>query len=332
MLKKIIKSIKRRGVKDTIKIGIIKTIIDRKRNKTINLLKKLKTKYLIRQLCIGKNKFLFALNTEDEGLCKQLLHSDIREELSTNYLINHFIKKDDIVLDIGANIGYYAILESLILKKGFVYAIEPVSENYKNLKLNVDINNLKNIKLFNCGMGNKTEEKEIFVPKIKNWSSFDKHTVLVSNSDYHKEKVKVYNLNNFIKKEVIDKKITFIRMDVEGYEYEIICGNKDFFKKQKSLKLMFELHFNILKKEKTLKLLKTLKYYGFYIDKYIKDPLFTNIEIKKNNIGLFETEINSNILNKERIKNYSKIGEYNCSLDFLISTIEEISDKQMEDI
>ena len=47
------------------------------------------------------------------------------------------------VLDIGANIGYYAIMESILVgTSGNVVAIEPMLPNIKMLRKNIELNNL----------------------------------------------------------------------------------------------------------------------------------------------------------------------------------------------
>ena len=48
------------------------------------------------------------------------------------------------VLDIGANIGYYVLIErNLIGKKGKIVAVEPVDENIELLKKNLELNKEK---------------------------------------------------------------------------------------------------------------------------------------------------------------------------------------------
>ena len=56
-----------------------------------------------------------------------------------------------------------------------------------------------------------------------------------------------------------------IRIDVEGYEYQIIKGVKRTLGKEIPLTLFIELHFNVLEKEESIQLLHTLKDAGFEI-------------------------------------------------------------------
>lgn len=116
------------------------------------------------------NSYLMELNLHDRGLSKELCLYGTREPYTTN-LMSTIIKDDDIIIDIGANIGYYALLESKLAPDGSVYAIEPVCENFDYLKTNVDLNKCTNIKLFNCALSNKRGTDVIFVPEARNCAS-----------------------------------------------------------------------------------------------------------------------------------------------------------------
>ena len=79
------------------------------------------------------------LDPSDIGLSKELLLSGTREELQTK-IIKEMVKKGMVVLEIGANLGYYALIEaSIIGKEGKIYAIEPVPRNFEILNKNIDI-------------------------------------------------------------------------------------------------------------------------------------------------------------------------------------------------
>ncbi len=78
-----------------------------------------------------------------------------REPICTDFSNQSaFLKEGDVVLDIGANIGYYVLLEyQLIGKSGRIYAIEPVYNNFELLQKNLRLNNLKNVSAFQFAFG-----------------------------------------------------------------------------------------------------------------------------------------------------------------------------------
>ena len=149
-------------------------------------------------------------------------------------LMSKFIMKDDVVFDIGSNIGAFTVpFAKKVGELGQVYAFEPQKVIYELLQDNVNKNKLKNVKIFNVGMGKKKEElelNEIDYSKVGNFggvsfkydsSSFTKN---IKNKKY---KVKITNLNEFMEIE----KCNFMKIDVELMELDILTGGKNFLKK-----------------------------------------------------------------------------------------------------
>ena len=148
-------------------------------------------------------------------------------------LMSKFIMKDDVVFDIGSNIGAFTVpFAKKVGELGQVYAFEPQKVIYDLLQDNVNKNKLKNVKVFNVGMGKKKEElelNEIDYSKVGNFggvsfkydsSSFTKN---IKNKKY---KVKIINLNEFMEIE----KCNFMKIDVELMELDILTGGKNFLK------------------------------------------------------------------------------------------------------
>jgi FkbM family methyltransferase len=207
----------------------------------------------------------------DKGISRDLLVCDIREPLAIEALRKE-IKKGDIIIDIGANIGYYVLLESrLVGKKGKIYAIEPVPQNVEILKKNIKLNKYTNIEISQLAMGDKNEEGVIYVSGERNKSSM---IFLGSSSNDFIEtaKVKVMTLDEFLENKPYPN---FIRMDVEGYEYEIIKGMEKTLGANKPLKLFMEIHPPYLGK-KLIDLLNTLEQYNFRFKIGISEPPFVN--------------------------------------------------------
>jgi len=173
---------------------------------------------------------------------KGAIHADLfvhkkREPICTDYLIKSgIVKKGDTVLDIGANIGYYVLVESnLVGKNGHIYAVEPVSSNFELLKKNVHLNRLSNVSTFQYAFGDRITDGEIFVSDKANLCAMSKEAV--GGEVLAVQHVNVMTVDEFVK----DKKTpTLVRMDVEGYEYEIIKGMAETLKS--GVKILVELH------------------------------------------------------------------------------------------
>jgi FkbM family methyltransferase len=67
------------------------------------------------------------------------------------------IKENDVVVDIGANVGIVAIFAAL-RTKNTVHAFEPSPENFEFLKKNVEANGLRNIEVYNFAVSDKTQK------------------------------------------------------------------------------------------------------------------------------------------------------------------------------
>ena len=165
-----------------------------------------------------------------------------REPNCTDYLMHSgVLKEGDVVLDIGANIGYYVLIESqLVGKSGKVYAVEPVRSNFELLERNVQLNNLKNVSTFQFAFGDEDAKSgTIYVSDKTNLCTMNRNAAVSGKIGkiVSEEEVPVATVDTFFKDKTPPN---FIRMDVEGSEYGIIKGmvktlNRD-------IKILMELH------------------------------------------------------------------------------------------
>lgn len=132
------------------------------------------------------------------------------------------IGRRDVVIDIGANIGFFALKASRLASEGSVYAFEPCSFHFDLLKENVRRN----------GAHNVTASKEAV------WGSLTRLELLFSFDD-EPDQTSIYNMGGS-KKEVVDtvtleeifrrhaiQACDFLKMDCEGAEYEILFNTPD---------------------------------------------------------------------------------------------------------
>lgn len=129
----------------------------------------------------------------------------------------HYLNEKDYFIDIGSNIGVYALLASGV-KKTSSMAIEPVPSTYQNLINNINSNNLtQKITPQNIGLSN--EKGQLFFT-----SDGDTNNHVVDKKRKNTISVSVDTLDNLS----LDKinKPTLIKLDVEGFEYNVLQGAK----------------------------------------------------------------------------------------------------------
>jgi FkbM family methyltransferase len=133
----------------------------------------------------------------------------------------NLLQENDLVLDLGASTGDFCILASKkVGKNGKVVAIEPHIESYELLKMNIQRNNCKNIIPVNLGVGCEKLEKEI---------TFWNRSCMC----------KINTLENILDGLRLNKKINFIKMDIEGIEADIIHRSIETIKEANVISLEF---------------------------------------------------------------------------------------------
>jgi len=182
---------------------------------------------------------LFWLN-KSSCIDECIINAGIYEKESIR-IINRFVKPGDIVLDVGANIGYYSVLLSkLVGQFGRVYAFEPTDNFCKILQLNIGANNLQNVEIVKMGLSNKIQELEI---KIGN-SSATLHSQ--ADDDFlSKELIKLTSLDKFIVQNPLEK-IDFIKLDIDGHEPLFFEGASNTLNKYNPIILLEVSHIHYL--------------------------------------------------------------------------------------
>lgn len=130
-------------------------------------------------------------------------------------LMQKYIKPNDTVLDIGANIGFYAeILSGLVGKNGSVHCFEPDQTNFTHLKKRCQA--LLNISINNKAVSEKTETIKIYTSKKLN---VDHRTY---KPDEYDEEISIDAIS--IDEYLAGKTVQFIKMDIQGFEMSAVKG------------------------------------------------------------------------------------------------------------
>lgn len=161
----------------------------------------------------------------------RLLYLEGERFVTERALIAELLKRGDRVVDVGANIGYYAIMFArLVGKEGSIFCIEPEPDNLVELRRNVAANDLCNVEILGAAAGEKAG-KVSFAAGI--------------NGRVSREPNDQLEVDMVLLDSVINDKIALIKIDVEGYEGQVLAGAQRVIR-QFHPKLFVEVHPDLL--------------------------------------------------------------------------------------
>lgn len=168
------------------------------------------------------------------GIHKSLYLHGHRELLSSS-IFSKIIPKGARVVDVGANIGYYVLIEARKAQK--IYAFEPEPRNAELLRKNLSLNSYQDrVEVYQCAVSDRMGSALLYISDLPN-----QHRLL-NKFDTQRDKdieVETITLDEFLK----DKEVDVVRMDLEGAEWLVIQGMKDVLRRtNKPLILFLEVH------------------------------------------------------------------------------------------
>ena len=219
------------------------------------------------------NDFFWLDENENDCISQSIINTGVWEYNLTK-VVRQLIKKGDIVLDVGANIGYYSILFSkLVGQNGKVLCFEPTEYFLKILKMNLEANRISNVEVFKIGLSDKRREAEIEIEGPS--ASFHCAEDLTPRT---KELVNLISLDEFIEQHSLEK-IDLIKVDIDGHEPLFLQGAWEILDKYNPVILLEVSHPHYLKAGFTAwdfyDLLKKKNYRIYHQDK------LTEIKTKK---------------------------------------------------
>lgn len=182
-----------------------------------------------------------------------------------------YVNKNDTVIDIGANIGRYSFeLAKIVGDNGSVFSIEPMSRSFSILLYLIQFSNTKNIIPFNFAISNKTRKINMNEAsnKIYKNSLFSTFT----ESKIVKNKTKKSNVHYSLKLDdlKIKEKITFIKIDCENHEMQVLIGGLNLIKKNRPTVLVE----NNKNYKKIYKFFKKINYHPVKTNKPSRNTIF----------------------------------------------------------
>ena len=176
-------------------------------------------------------------------------------------IYSDIIPKGANILNIGANTGYYVLLEARVASR--VYALEPSPQNLESLRKNISINGYEDrVEIHELAIGARTGKAYLSV------SGAPHHHRLAGSAEIRHGKnfieVTTATLDEFLK----DKDVDIINMDIEGAEWFAVNSMKDFLSRRTyPLILFLEVHPELIRYYggHEQKMLELLSGFGFKV-------------------------------------------------------------------
>jgi FkbM family methyltransferase len=185
-----------------------------------------------RNIRIGKKNY--NVSSDDQYLSE--MSSDFEPYMVQ--IFNSLIKKNDVIADIGANIGMTALLFSDLAQS--VYAFEPSPSTFQILQNNLNLNSISNVQAINIGLGLKSENLTITFAKNNRSGGFVSEKIRPDDG-HISENISIETLDNFFSNHHVVP--NFLKIDVEGFEQNVVKGGLNFINKHNPTVVMEMNHF-----------------------------------------------------------------------------------------
>lgn len=185
-------------------------------------------------------------------------------ELDILSLLNHHLSKDDIFIDIGANIGAFTLHAAWLLQSsGQIIAFEPNPHLFKVLRGHNAINRIPNSTLHNIALGNK--DGTIILQGCTDDTGFTTaRPSLTHDTSTIKCEVPIRRGDDYLRD--IDSKASGIcKIDVEGFELEVLRGMTDFIENHDHFMYIIEITDDWLQQmgDSASTMFEFFQHYGF---------------------------------------------------------------------
>lgn len=140
-------------------------------------------------------------------------------ELDMQKRIARELRPGGVFYDVGANAGFYSLLAAVLVAPATVYSFEPLPANAAYLHKHLDLNRIRNVKLFELAICDRsgtalfTTEETRAMGKLQPGGNLS---------------VKTETLDALLRMQVLAPP-NFIKMDIEGGEYLALLGAKECF-------------------------------------------------------------------------------------------------------
>lgn len=169
----------------------------------------------------GMKAQFFVKDFEELRIVETVFANGDRDESNILSPLLQMLQPGDTAYDIGANIGIHTIfMAKNVGEKGRVIAIEPENGSYRGLMQNIRLNGLNNVIPICVALGDRDSAGALYVmKKIGN----DTASLIKSDESIFSQRIEIVRGDFLVQKRILPKPKA-VKIDVEGYEYQVIKG------------------------------------------------------------------------------------------------------------
>lgn len=180
----------------------------------------------------------------DADLSMLYVRKTLFDDPSLFSLLEKIIAPDDIVVDVGANVGLLTLYASRVAYSGHVYAIEPEQINVERLHQNLKLARCKNVTTEATALSDYTGIATLNVfSENRVLNSLGRPIIQTTEKRYESDstqEVPVTTLDSFVQTHGLSK-IDLLKVDVEGAEPRVLAGCKQLLSDCKIRHIVFEI-------------------------------------------------------------------------------------------
>jgi FkbM family methyltransferase len=151
-------------------------------------------------------------------------------------LFERYVRPGDTVLDVGAQIGFYSVhLGRMVTESGYVYSFEPDPRPLEYLRTSLSVSRMDWVRAEPFALSAREGQIDFNVSPVFGWSTAVCNTHLTG---LQRVSVPTVPLDTLVANGTILGKIRLAKIDVEGFELEVLCGMRRVLRKARPILIM----------------------------------------------------------------------------------------------